>query len=81
MVSGRKKMQNTRATTWQPANKIYTPHSILHSIVRKHCSMIALFNRDTSTVIPCPRHLVSSGCTSAEMTQPAIKAFQENCKL
>ena len=70
VVSGRKKMQKMVATTWQPAKRRYTPHSILQSIVKKLCSMMAPFSRETSTVIPWPRHLVSRGWTSAEMTQP-----------
>ena len=89
VVSGRKKMQKMVATTWHPAKRRYTPHSILQSMVKKLCSMMAPFSRETSTVIPWPRHLVSRGWTSAEMTQPvqdsklsgqALASDQQTCR-
>lgn len=34
--------------------------------------MMALLIMDMNTVTPCPRHLVSSGCISEEMTHPVV---------
>ena len=71
LVSGRKKMQKMAPPSWQTEKRMYTPYSIVQSMVRKHWPMIALLIMDMKTVTPWPRHRVSSGCISEEITHPA----------